>query len=179
MPSAARSWAIAIVAGPLALAVDQVSKWWILTEVMDPPRLIPITGFLNLTLGYNRGVSFGLLATDSPATPILLSGLAFAILPLMGWWLAKEPRPLHGAAFGLIAGGGLGNVVDRLRQGAVTDFIDVHAAGYHWPAFNLADTAIFLGAALLIAATMRPLPAEAPAGTADRDGLAGAPRHDA
>ena len=162
-PASTRSWAIAAAAGLLALAIDQVSKWWILTEVMDPPRLLPVTGFLNLTLGYNRGVSFGLLAAESPATPILLSVLAFAVLALMGWWLAKEPRPLHGAAFGLIAGGALGNVADRLRQGAVTDFIDLHLAGYHWPAFNLADTGIFLGAALLFAAAMRPASGCAPA----------------
>ena len=62
----------------------------------------------------------------------------------------RDRRPEMAAAVGLIAGGALGNVVDRLRHGAVTDFLDFHAAGYHWPAFNLADTAIFVGVALLL-----------------------------
>ncbi|MFD1111252.1 signal peptidase II [Pseudoroseomonas ludipueritiae] len=144
------TWALAASATLLGLALDQASKWWILTAVMDPPRLIPVAPFFNLTLGFNRGVSFGLLAADSPATPWLLSGFALAVLLGFGIWLARDSQPRHGLAAGLIGGGALGNVVDRLRQGAVTDFLDFHWAGYHWPAFNIADTLIFLGAALLV-----------------------------
>lgn len=144
------AWALAVSAAFAGVALDQASKWWILTEVMDPPRVLPLAPFFNLTLGFNRGVSFGLLAADSPATPWLLSGFALAVLLGFGVWLARNPRLRHGLAAGLIAGGALGNVVDRLRQGAVTDFLDFHWAGYHWPAFNVADALIFLGAALLV-----------------------------
>lgn len=143
------TWVLAISATNLGLAADQLTKWWILTKVMDPPSLIPLTPFFNLTLGFNRGVSFGLLSADSPATPWLLSGLALAVLMGFSVWLARSPHPRHGVAAGLIAGGALGNVIDRLRQGAVTDFLDFHWAGYHWPAFNIADALIFVGAALL------------------------------
>ncbi|PWC26866.1 signal peptidase II [Pseudoroseomonas aestuarii] len=147
---------VAASAAIFGLLLDQASKWWILVEVMDPPRLIPMSSFFNLTLGFNRGVSFGLLAADSPFTPWLLSGLALVVMLGFGVWLARNPGRRHGLAAGLIGGGALGNVVDRLRQGAVTDFLDFHWAGYHWPAFNIADTLIFLGAALLLLGGRRP-----------------------
>jgi signal peptidase II len=144
------TWTVGASTAVAGLVLDQVSKWWILAEVMDPPRLVPVTSFFNLTLGFNRGVSFGLLAADSLVTPWLLSGFVLAVLLGFGVWLARNPLPRHGLAAGLIAGGALGNVVDRLRRGAVTDFLDFHWAGYHWPTFNIADTLIFLGAVLLV-----------------------------
>ncbi|MCO6416127.1 signal peptidase II [Siccirubricoccus sp. KC 17139] len=150
-PSGLRlAWAWSAVTALLALALDQATKWWVLTELMDSPRVIPVTPFFNLVLGRNRGVSFGLLSADHPAAPWLLSSLALVIVAGLVVWMTRDRRPGMAAAVGLIAGGALGNVVDRLRHGAVTDFLDFHAAGYHWPAFNLADTAIFVGVALLL-----------------------------
>ncbi|WP_181378285.1 signal peptidase II [Teichococcus aestuarii] len=134
----------------LALVLDQGTKWWVLTELMDPPRLIPVSSFFNLTLGWNRGVSFGLLSADHPALPWLLSSLALSVVAGLIVWMARDGRPWMAASVGFIGGGALGNVVDRLRHGAVTDFLDFHAAGYHWPAFNLADSAIFVGVAMLL-----------------------------
>lgn len=149
LPRARLAWTWGAATAALAFALDQATKWWVLAHLMDPPRVIPIAPFFNLVLGWNRGVSFGLLSADHPATPWLLSSLALAVVAGLVAWTTRDRRPGMAASVGFIAGGALGNVVDRLRHGAVTDFLDFHAAGYHWPAFNLADTAIFVGAALL------------------------------
>ncbi len=142
---------------PLALAAaaavalfDQVTKWWIVERVMDPPRALEVTGFFNLMLIYNRGVSFGLLDSEAALVPWLLSGLAVAIVIGLVVWLRHIEGRWPGVAVGLIVGGAVGNVVDRPRLGAVIDFLDLHWAGFHWPAFNLADSAITLGVVLLL-----------------------------
>ncbi len=132
------------------LILDQVSKWVILIEVMDPPRVIPLTPFFNLVLGWNRGISFGMLDGDSSLNLWLLPLLALAIIVALVVWLARTDGGLVAHALGLIIGGAAGNVVDRLLHGAVVDFLDIHAAGWHWPAFNVADAGITVGAGLLI-----------------------------
>ncbi len=93
---------------------------------------------------------YALLSADHPATPWLPFALAFVIIARFIFWTRLNRRSATGAAISLAAGGALGNVVDRLRHGAVTDFLDFHADGYHWPAFNIAGSSIFLGVALLI-----------------------------
>ncbi|MHB0665551.1 signal peptidase II, partial [Roseomonas mucosa] len=144
------AWTWGAGTAALAFALDQATKWWVLAHLMDPPRVIPVTPFFNLVLAWNRGVSFGLLSADHPATPWLLSSLALAVIAGLVVWTTRDRRPGMAASIGFIVGGALGNVVDRLRHGAVTDFLDFHVAGYHWPAFNLADSAIFVGVALLL-----------------------------
>ncbi|GAV34425.1 lipoprotein signal peptidase [Roseomonas sp. TAS13] len=166
LPSARLAWTWGAAAAALAFALDQATKWWVLAHLMDPPRVIPITPFFNLVLGWNRGVSFGLLSADHPATPWLLSSLALAVVVGLVVWTTRDRRPGMAASVGFIVGGALGNVVDRLRHGAVTDFLDFHVAGYHWPAFNLADTAIFVGVALLLLVGGRRDPAGAPTSAA-------------
>ncbi|MCP5366995.1 MAG: signal peptidase II [Hyphomicrobiales bacterium] len=131
-------------------ALDQATKWWILTRVMDPPRTIEVTPFFNLVMAWNRGVSFGLFDGDSPYNAWVLTALAVAIVIALLAWLARAQGPAILAGIGLVVGGAVGNVIDRLRFGAVADFLDFHAAGLHWPAFNLADSAITLGAVLLV-----------------------------
>lgn len=155
------AWTWGAGTAALAFALDQATKWWVLAHLMDPPRVIPVTPFFNLVLAWNRGVSFGLLSADHPATPWLLSSLALAVVVGLVVWTTRDRRPGMAASVGFIAGGALGNVVDRLRHGAVTDFLDFHVAGYHWPAFNLADTAIFVGVALLLLVGGRREPAGA------------------
>ena len=134
----------------LVLAADQITKWWILSTVMQPPRVIPVTPFFNLVLGWNRGVSFGILNSESPLSAWLLPLAVIAIIAVLGVWLYRADRLRVAAAIGLILGGAIGNLVDRLRFGAVADFLDFHAAGFHWPAFNLADSGITVGAIVLI-----------------------------
>jgi signal peptidase II len=111
---------------------------------------VALAPFLDLCLGYNRGVSFGLLANDHPAAPWVLAAVAGFVAIVLFVWMLRAGSGWERGAFGLIIGGALGNTTDRLRQGMVTDFIDLHAAGWHWPAFNLADSAIVLGAAILV-----------------------------
>ena len=135
---------------PIALfwfVVDQATKWWILNHVMDPPRVIPITGFFNLVLGRNTGVSFGLFG-DAP--PWVLVAFALAIAAVMVVWMARAESRLTAIGLGLIIGGAMGNVLDRLRLGGVTDFLDFYIGQWHWPAFNMADVGIVCGVGLLL-----------------------------
>ncbi len=134
----------------LVFLADQASKLLILEVVMVPPRVIEVTGFFNLVLAYNRGVSFGLLSNDSPMGPYLLAGAAFVIALGVLIWALRQGRRLPMVAAGLVVGGAVGNMVDRLYLGAVVDFLDFHAYGWHWPAFNLADSAIVVGVGLLL-----------------------------
>ena len=134
----------------LVLILDQASKWWILTDVMSPRRILEITPFLNIVLVWNRGVSFGLFNTGSALVPWILTAVSLAIAIGLGLWLRRVDQRLVAAGLGLIMGGALGNVVDRVRFRAVIDFVDVHVSGYHWPAFNVADSAIVIGVGLLI-----------------------------
>ncbi len=134
----------------LALLLDQASKIWILTDVMNPPRVIEVTPFFNLVLAWNRGVSFGMFSAESEIGPWLLTGLAVCIMIALAVWLWRATTRLSVVALGMIIGGAAGNVIDRLQYGAVVDFLDFHVAGYHWPAFNVADSAICVGAAILV-----------------------------
>jgi signal peptidase II len=139
-------WVVAI--GLVVVALDQLSKWQVVQSLSA--QRVEVTGFFNLVLVCNTGISFGLLPGDSPLKAWLLSGFALAVVAgLLIWVRGKDSRLLL-AGCGLVVGGALGNVVDRLRIGCVIDFIDVHAAGWHWPAFNLADSAITVGVILLL-----------------------------
>lgn len=135
----------------LAVILDQASKWWILDVVMNPtPRIVEVTGFFNLVLTWNPGVSFGMFQHDADIMPYLLSALALAVSAVVGRWLWTAENWMQAAALGLVIGGALGNVFDRLRFGAVCDFLDFHYAGTHFWAFNVADAAISVGVALLL-----------------------------
>ena len=148
-----------LIVAAVVLVLDQITKWLILNVVFDLPDpigphsthpSITITGFFNLVMVWNRGVSFGLLASDAEMTRWLLIGLALIISAVLAVWMARTPRPVLRLVLGAVIGGALGNVIDRLRFGAVADFFDVHAFGYHWPAFNIADSAISLGVVVLL-----------------------------
>jgi signal peptidase II len=138
-----------LIALPVIL-LDQLTKWWVLADVMSPPKTIALTGFFNLVLVWNRGVSFGMFDSHSHWGPILLTMLALVISVVLLIWLRRVESRLVAAAIGLVLGGALGNVVDRVRFEAVVDFLDFHAFGYHWPAFNVADSAISVGVGLLL-----------------------------
>ncbi len=141
-------WRLVLVA-LLVLALDQATKLLVrLVFAEDLP--LQVTGFFNLVLAYNKGVSFSLLTMDGPAGPYILAGLALAIIGALVWWVRRNPRPFYALLAGLIVGGAVGNMLDRLYLGAVVDFLDFHAFGWHWPAFNVADSAVVIGALCLI-----------------------------
>jgi signal peptidase II len=131
----------------LVVVLDQLTKWAILIWL---ERAMVLTPFFNLVLVWNRGVSFGMFDSESRVGPWVLSGLAFAVVALLLGWLRRVDDPLTATGLGLIIGGAIGNVIDRVRFGAVIDFLDFHALGWQWPAFNVADSAICVGALLLV-----------------------------
>lgn len=141
-------WALLLAV--VVVVLDQITKWVILNQVMAPPRVIPVTGFFNLVLTFNQGVSFGMFSADTFWRPFVLSAVAVVISIALLFWLKHQPTKLNSIAVGIIVGGALGNVIDRLHIGAVVDFLDFHLAGYHWPAFNVADAAITCGVALIL-----------------------------
>jgi signal peptidase II len=109
-----------------------------------------ITPFFNIVMAWNQGVSFGLFPVDSALGRAVLVGFSLAIVGVLGVWLMRVADRLVATGIGLIIGGALGNVVDRVRFGAVADFFDFHAFGYHWYVFNVADAAIVIGVGLLV-----------------------------
>lgn len=140
----------------VVLLFDQASKVLIMEVVLKTPRVIEVLPFFNLVLVFNKGVSFGIFSGDGALRPVALSVLAVAISAGMLIWQWRHPTKWGWLAVGLIVGGALGNVIDRLRLGAVIDFLDFHLAGYHWPAFNVADSAITLGVFAIIIAEFLP-----------------------
>lgn len=147
---------IAVVGGVLVstLAVDVLTKWLILNVVMTPPRVIEVTPFFNLVLGFNPGISFGMFRDLFLERPLVLVSIKVLIIIALVVWAMRTDKRKEAAALGMIAGGAAGNVVDRASRGAVTDFLDFHVEAWHWPAFNTADAAITVGAVLLIAASV-------------------------
>lgn len=149
-PSRPRLFGLALFIGSLVTGLDQTSKWFMVAVVMDPPRAIPVTPFFNLVLGFNPGVSFGLFGNLGSWGPFILSSLTIAIIAFLVHWLWRTQDIFEASALGLIIGGASGNLVDRLYEGAVTDFLDFYIGQYHWPTFNFADIAISLGVGLLL-----------------------------
>lgn len=129
---------------------DQLTKILAMNTLLAGGKAVEVTPFLNFVVVWNRGVSFGLFSHDWAGAPWVLSALAVAIVVLLCFWLARAQRRLTALALGAIIGGAIGNVIDRARFGAVYDFVDLHYAGWHWPAFNLADSAITLGVVALL-----------------------------
>jgi signal peptidase II len=133
----------------LVLVLDQLSKYAVL-QALDYGQSVRVTDFFNLVLTYNRGVAFGLLASDYWWKPYFLATVSLLIVAGLLIWLRHQPGRWPRLSVGLIVGGAVGNVIDRFGQPGVVDFLDFHVAGYHWPAFNVADSAIVVGVALLL-----------------------------
>ncbi len=139
----------------LAFAIfimDQVTKALVLygLDMLAMPRLIEVTGFFNLVLVFNHGVSFGLFAADGLINQLIFSVISLGISALVFHWLRRQESWTASLALGGVIGGALGNVIDRLIYGGVVDFLDFHAFGYHWPAFNIADSAVVIGVFLFV-----------------------------
>ncbi len=142
---------IGALVAAVVFGADQGSKYWIL-HVLDLPRRIDlrVMPHLDLTMVWNRGVTFGLLTGRGAWDAVILAILALAIVAALAVWLWRSTRIAQAVAIGAIAGGAVGNVLDRLRYGAVVDFIRVHAFGWSWYVFNLGDAAIVCGVAALV-----------------------------
>ena len=139
----------------LVLLLDQLTKWWALNNLQFgmPEVVLP---FLNWLLLFNPGAAFSFLAQGTGWQRWFFTIIGLAASAYIVWLLRKsQGEKLLCLALSLILGGALGNVLDRIMYGAVVDFIDFHYANWHWPAFNLADSAICLGAALIIWGELR------------------------
>lgn len=159
MPATLRT---GLVFAALLLLADQVTKYLIL-DVIDLPqrRNIPLIELgpvgLDLTMVWNRGVTFGLFSGEGAWNHLILSALALVVAGFLLRWLARAETRMVTYALGAVIGGAIGNVIDRVRFGAVVDFVDVHAWGWHWYVFNIADAAIVCGVLALVAdALIRP-----------------------
>ncbi len=139
-----------LVVAAVACGLDRASKWWLMDLMADAGGRLEVLPFFNLVMVWNPGVSFGMFQTGSAWAPWLLSGVALIIIAILLRWLIKTENKWEAGALGLVIGGAFGNVIDRLVWGRVADFFDAHVAGWHWPAFNIADAAIVVGAAILV-----------------------------
>lgn len=134
----------------IIIAIDQWSKIYafsILSE-LDPP-VIEVTSFFNLVMVRNYGVSFGMFNNINNGR-IILSLVAILIVLFMMFWLYKSEKKFESLAISFVIGGAIGNIIDRVIIGSVADFLDFHISGFHWPAFNVADTAICIGVVMLL-----------------------------
>lgn len=160
MSLAARNLGWGLLIALVVAALDQASKWKILA-VFRPPGVtatpfqatgpMTVAPVLDFTLTWNRGISFGVGNTSGPWNTILFGAVAVIVAALLIVWMSRARSRLLLLALGLVVGGAAGNLVDRLHYGAVVDFLYVHVGAFDWwPAFNLADSAICVGAALLV-----------------------------
>ena len=135
----------------LALLLDQWSKLMV-DSAMQLYQSIPVLPFFNLTYVHNTGAAFSFLSQAGGWQRWFFSVLAFVVSVMISIWLArlKKDETLLASALALILGGAIGNLLDRLRYGYVIDFLDVYYQNWHWPAFNIADSAITLGVMLMV-----------------------------
>ncbi len=139
----------------LALVLDQASKLTV-AGAMQLYQSIPITPYFNLTYMHNTGAAFSFLSDAGGWQRWFFAGLALVISIVMTIWLArlKSHETLLAIALSLVLGGAIGNLIDRLAYGYVIDFLDVYYQDWHWPAFNIADSAIVLGVGLMLAESL-------------------------
>ena len=135
------------------VVADQLTKAAALSALSQGIAVPVFPGF-NLTLGFNEGASFGMMGGVMAGKPLLMAVLTGALTLAFAVMAFRAQHPLERIGYGLVVGGALGNIIDRLRQGAVTDFLDFYWRDWHWPTFNVADIAITLGAVLILAASL-------------------------
>ncbi len=141
----------ALALSAITLVADQASKQLILTYLNKVGDVVTVIDDLfRFVVVWNRGVSFGMLGGDRSLPPWVLSAVAVAVCVGLFIWLRRNERKFTGWGIGLVMGGAIGNVIDRARWGAVFDFADFHVGQWHWPAFNVADSAIVVGVGLML-----------------------------
>ncbi len=140
---------VGLVTIPLIGLLDQLSKYVIINNIY-PPDIITVTGFFDFSLTYNRGISFGLFPADSFSGKAALLLLASVLVSWLFICLWKVQSKIESISYGLIIGGAIGNIVDRIYHGAVIDFLHFHLLNYSFPVFNIADSAITIGVGLIL-----------------------------
>ena len=136
-----------------AVVADQLTKAAALS-LLSQGTAVPVLPGFNLALGFNEGASFGMMGGVMAGKPLLMAALTGALTLAFALMAFRAQHALERAGFALVVGGALGNIIDRLRQGAVTDFLDFYWRDWHWPMFNVADICITLGAVLILFASL-------------------------
>lgn len=147
---------LGVLVAAAVCAADQVTKILALS-LLQPYAPVALLPMFNLTLAFNPGAAFSFLASADGWQRWFLSAIALAVSGYLVFWLRGLPASdrLQAVGLGLILGGAIGNLIDRLRLGEVIDFLDLHYAGWHWPAFNLADSGITIGVLLVLLCALR------------------------
>lgn len=140
-----------LIVALLAFVIDQLSKYYVFSFTALHTLPFEVCDYFNIVSAFNKGVSFSMLNGGGLWGRVALIVFALCVVLLLLHWMKGEKSAFVRVSLGLIIGGALGNVADRLRMGAVYDFLDFHYETYHWPAFNAADSFICIGATLIIA----------------------------
>ncbi len=135
------------------LTLDQFSKILLLDWYASAPPPHEILPFFNLVLVWNQGISFGML--NGADARWALVGMTSLLIVFLAVWMGRAADTLTRLAVALVMGGAIGNLIDRLRFGAVVDFLDFHIGDWHWPAFNVADSCIVIGVSMLVLTSLR------------------------
>lgn len=144
-----------LIIAAVIIICDQLTKLWIV-KLFQGGQFINLTSFLNIVLAYNKGAAFSFLASASGWQRYFFTGISIiAVLFILYFMRKNAGQKLFCSAFSLILGGAIGNLIDRVLYGQVTDFIDFHIGTWHWPAFNVADSAITIGAILFVIDELR------------------------
>ncbi len=141
-----------LIAG-LVFLLDQSSKVIVVSN-LGVYEIITVTSFFNIVFVLNTGISFGIFASGDALTRWILTIFTVAVIILLSCWLYRAKEKNLCVALGMIIGGAIGNVVDRVIRGGVVDFLDFHAMAWHWPAFNVADSAIMIGVGIFFLASL-------------------------
>ena len=141
---------LGLIVALLVVVVDQASKIYMMNVVLSDTDVIDVLPFFSLVKAWNTGVSFSMFDGFGSIGVVVLSLVAIFIVAYLSWWLKTEKSKFIQVALGFIIGGAIGNVIDRLRLGAVFDFLDFYIGENHWPAFNVADSFICIGAGMII-----------------------------
>ena len=157
-PAVTRLGRFAYALAALVIVVDQLSKYWVLEVFRLPERVsVEVLPLFRLSMVWNRGVSFGLLQAEVDLARWGLALFSTVVAVGLAFWVRRVQRPLLAVALGLIIGGAVGNLIDRVRFGAVADFLDFSQLWFPW-VFNIADSGITVGVLLLIVDSLRPHP---------------------
>ncbi len=152
-----------------AFFIDRLSKWWLIDVFGIAERgVVTVLPFFDLVMAWNRGISYGLFQADTALGVAILASFAIVVTAALTLWLARIKHRLMALSIGLIIGGAIGNIYDRIVFGAVADFFSLHAYGYYWYIFNIADIWIAFGVILMIYDSFFPVAEEAEAGQAGK-----------
>ena len=132
------------------IILDQISKYYVMENILNEYGAISFTSFFNLVRAWNTGVSFSMFNNGGMFGTAVLTLISLTIVGFLIYWLHKEQIKIIQISLGFIIGGAIGNVIDRIGRGAVFDFLDFHIGEHHWPAFNIADSFICIGAGIII-----------------------------